>query len=721
MSEVVSALDGTLQTLDTEVEGLETEIASLAEDTGDAFAEACVRLSDADELAQMTDGHFKRIIWTNTTKVTTYSEVDGVISENENRPLGSGFIPCPKHLYLEFGATSARIWLYFYTKNSDGTFTPNWDILSLTASTKVKNYVNSSSITRDVLHDIPEGTYLQASVAVGDVRLYGWDGNRFGLPLCAGSAVVTTSGATDDMYSDGDSGIVFPGNSQYAITAGPKVVLRAGIGVKDGVSTYLSANPAEFYVFPSGYDYFVFRLAVHYGEEEKQTVIGDVSEYVSVACKTENKRLPETATKYTLDAAKEACDFSWVPGANMRVQGGGNPFKAGVRYNGIPYGSGWQIAHYVGWHVSPHTFVNAAADDASILMNEGCGDNNEAPYYSTVCSVFASMVAGWPYPITNDGMSVCPRVQLVRSLTPPIGAIWSNIGKVGGKHCVVPVRTDYTSDGVEIITAYEGLPAVTARTVRYGNIATDADKSGFKVATGEAYYDKYGTAAYHLDAVRDKSNIPYWDTEDVVVTGGDARPYRGDKSTYTSLMDNVMINIKNTSASTLYLADEAGTVTEISINGATQVDVKPHLSGTGIYVVYTDTSDVQESFEYVVAEPVKYRIVDGLVVFDRADWWYAYVQFLPTMNNAYLPGTQCHINIPPREDGDYGEWLSRGEFTGARVAFYRGRYGAYVVPCQKDDTLTLPDAVTQNDALVSAAVKLYVDKKIAELQLASNV
>lgn len=647
-------------------------------------------LEAVDPIARDSDCHFYPLIWTNTTEITTYAETDGVISEHTSKPLGSGIMPCPRNLFFEFADSSSRLWLYFYDLSADGTYTPNWDVLNLTTSTKLKNYLNPE-YGRKAIRDIPDGLYIQFAVAVGDVKVYGWDGESFGPPITSNTSIVTTSGNTNNYMADGNGSVVIPGDARYLVVTDNRAKLRAGIAVKDGVSAYLGSADTEFVVLPGGYDYFMYRLDPNVGEAT--SFAGDASKYVSAVCRMQKNRQTEAAAKYVIDAARKICEFSWVPAAQIRVQGGGKPFYPGVRYNGIPYGSGWQVAHFVGWHVSPHTYINAVADDASIMVAEGLGDGGEAPYYSTVCSAFAVMAAGWPHPVLNDGMAVNPRVKLVRSVVPPIGAVWSNVGKSGGKHCVIPERIDYIGENVRSYSSYEGLPATSMRTTRYSNVTNAGDKTGFKLAAGASYFDAYGAAAYHVDAVRDMSNIPYWDADAAVVTGGAARPYRGDKSVYTSTMESVLINIKDPDATLLLLRIPEGGTYSIDINGETQIDVKKYTISDGIYYVYTNTSVVEESFEYVNVVPYNCTITNGQAVFDRNDFWYAYTKFRTNPGNAYYPHTKdIYVNIPSNSGGDYSDWASVGRCYDVVTVFCKGQYGAYTVPCNTTVINNVPES-----------------------------
>jgi hypothetical protein len=241
------------------------------------------------------------------------------------------------------------------------------------------------------------------------------------------------------------------------------------------------------------------------------------------------------------------------------------------------------------------------------------------------------MAAGFPYPQTNDGFHADPRVELVRSTTPIIGAVWSNIGKEGDKHCVIPERIDYLND-IEAISVYESVPPVSMRTTRYSNITSAIDRSGNRVANGADYYNKYGAAVYHLDAVQDMSNIPYWDADTATVTGGSARPYRGDKSVYTSEMGSVLINIKD-DATELHIEHESGQKYVVGII-SNQIDVRAALRdlnndqnydlADGIWYVWTDTNETKESFEYidVNAKKITGIIRNGKLTLSRNDFWY---------------------------------------------------------------------------------------------------
>lgn len=304
-----------------------------------------------------------------------------------------------------------------------------------------------------------------------------------------------------------------------------------------------------------------------------------------------------------------------------------------------------------------------------------------APYYGTVCSAFATLCDGWPYPQTNAGFVYDPMVTLGWSAVPPLGVVYSDITS----HCAIPERIDHMS-GVDAVSMQESVRPVSGRTTRYSNITPDTDEGKFNASYLDGYFDDYGYTAHHILAT-DMSNAPYADFDDVEIVPGSALPYHGDRCVHTSDDDAVLINIKRDDATAIVLTGPDGFEQTIQfVAGAAQVDVKPYIAQDGIYYIRTDVDSVRASFEYRTVTSVAYTIKDGVISFDDNDFWYAAVD----VEELDDPGNGRVCCMPASQSNDYSDWSRDGHrVTGSYRVFHEGAYGAYVARCSlrnQDDT-----------------------------------
>lgn len=659
-------------------------------------------VANNEKLFSLSNGHFSRIDTTVGHDMPVYKN-NGTATAPEitqtSTISGSDYIKCPKRLYLEFSATTARIYLIFY-KLVDGVFVPDWNILGtgMMTSTGTMNYLNYKSIPALVI-DLPDDEYMQASVDTGvegNVYIYGWDGVRFGPAVSGITQMVASSGETGAFKpSISNGGVVIPGNAVAVICTSGTDALMNIIGVNGKTNTLLeNGSVSRFYVFPGGYEYYMARFAPNYvssSDYEKSVITGELGDRLCVFCEHESEKASARAIR-VLERARNICNLRWTPKADLKVVSRDTDFyRAGVTYNGIPYGGDWALAHFVGWHVSLHTFLAAVNDPDSIFYAEKIGDEKyAAPYYSLVCSAMATLAAGWPYPTTNAGFVYDPNVVISRTNVPPIGSIWSNVTG----HCVIPERIDQFIDGWSV-SAYEQKRPSGMRTTRYSTIGTTNEQDAYNSTQGEAYYDSYGISVHHRFALAEM-NDAYMKFDELNIENGSARPYRGDKSVYTSENEHVLINIKDASAAILYLVQAGDDApVEIEIGAQAQIDVKGYLndSGTGtIYYVYTDTNPTRESFEYVDVSDkiVKFTATGTTLKFSRNDFWYALVYFRGNPWLASKDDARTGCNVPANGVGDYSAWFRDGAvidtergFVPVKAVFYKGTYGAYTVPIQK--------------------------------------
>lgn len=664
-------------------------------------------------LERVSDGHFYKL-HTEASNMMDVWIVDakGQTVKGPATTAGSTFIKCPKYLCIDFKDTSATFHMYFYNF-VNGAYESRWDIVNTTTDGQ-KNRLDVAAVRSEfgAVIEAPAGVFMQVGNFTGEVDIYGWDGVPFGMPLSADVCFPTSNGA-GTLQADGRFGFTVPGDAQIIVSKGDTLLRRIN-GYKDNSPTSLfyaenKEDSIKFYKLPAGYDYFrVFAYTYENGQIGGKTKTGDIFSLVSVAVSTEAEA-PSGGALRVLENCKKINSIKWTPVSNLYTRNSASSFKAGVEYNGLPYGSNWRLAHYIGWHVSPHTFINAANDSESIFFKEKLwSSGNSAPYYGVVCSVFASMCAGLPYPMATGGHFYDPNAYSYFTNKPPIGTMFDDLGAlVSSGHVVIPERVDHMENSVAI-SAYESIVPVSQRTTRYSNVPDDVDLLGGHTASaGDHYYDKYGWAVYNYLANPDLSasfnnegepknrKVPYlgMTAGDLTVIGGSARPYKGDKSVYTSAEkkvtgkdDNgdcvyadtgVPINIKNTAATQLILRHETGSIKNIPVNGRTQIDLvaEKALSGDGIYYVSTDVDDVEESFEYITVTPITYTMVNGVPKLSSKDFWYAVFQM---RGDARFDKNRPVAQLPA---DDYSYLVKNGAVVNKIIgAFGKGTYGAYAIP-----------------------------------------
>jgi hypothetical protein len=95
--------------------------------------------------------------------MNTYKLVDNKVVEDRFIK-GSGYLPCPKNLIPVFSDDNARCYLYFYTKDVNGNYSLNWDVINLATSENRLNYLYDGKVSRGIIRDIPENTYMRIAV-----------------------------------------------------------------------------------------------------------------------------------------------------------------------------------------------------------------------------------------------------------------------------------------------------------------------------------------------------------------------------------------------------------------------------------------------------------------------------------------------------------------------------------------------------------------------------
>lgn len=679
----------------TEAQTANTEAQTARIETQTARDEARYLVNSLkDECADITDGHFKAIPYSFDTRGNYYQETNGVISIRGTLP-SSGIMPAPKNLCLDFGQDSnadstkgAKCFLYFYEKKESGEYELTFNVLDRSTANGIKNFIGASNMESRMIRDIPDNTYMEICKDEGMVELYGWDGEAFGMDVCASCSFPTTTKDEAWLYEQGGSGITVHGKAKHIISNG--AAMKLVHGYKNGDLSVLSGTTKHYFKFPDGYDYFRIRIEPNTANGKYKTLSGNVRDLFNVVAKATEENPISNAVK-VIENCDLVCSLAWTPQKNFIVDKNTSiDFNANVEYNGLLYSGDWEKAHFVGWHVTPHTFINAMNDIDSIAYKETAGENEKKqPYYGIVCSAFATMCDGWEYPQTNAGFFYDPEIEKYYSHKPPLGQIYTDIST----HCVIPCGiTQIGKDS--IVSAYESFKPISAKTTRFMSIAYQDIWHWWNSAAGLDYYNNYGYVVHNPKAKADMSTVPYLKFAEAQITNGNARPYKGDKSVYTSDDKTVKINIKKANAKVLCLKKDGVLIESITIDGASEVDVKEYLPTSGIYSVYTDNDTKEESFEYVTVTPIYYEITgNSLTFYDNKgnttnDFWYADCHFAGIhyfQNGVDENGNPTYekrnVSVPANANGNYSKWFTNGNtITEVNAIFKKGSYGAYVVP-----------------------------------------
>lgn len=588
----------------------------------------------------------------------TVDESGAIVETNDNE-WGTDYMKCPKYLLLNFCDSQARMMLYFYDL-VDGEFIPRWDLLKFVTSDNVINYIGRTT-SRNRIIEIPDGVYMRVSKPVdGDVKLYGWSGVHIGTEM-AGTAYapnVSEETVSDSLtYGTNYTGITIPGNAKMVWLKHGVVLDLIGVD-ESGTKTIIHTNNLRRQVvtLPEGYLYFRATVALKYHAPVESEVVSanslnkgtyaiNLNDEISCLCDFTIQR-PFGRARQVLDYAKEISEIEWQCKKTHDISNRSSQFKEGVTYSGIPYASSWQRPCYFGWHVTKHTFLNAANDPDSVFYTES--GRNGGSGYGSVCSAFATLCAGWPNPVVTRGFLRDPHVRNMITNSPQIGEIMYD----GGGHTVIPETTGEGKKFSEY-TLYESVSPVTLRRSQFDFIDNSAHNT-----RAWSYINPYVYSVHHDKEVGYPNA---YNITDAVITNGSARPNRGDRSVYTS-NDDVLINIKNTGASVCYVqrcAYDADTAEFTSVNeapisvaipaSATQISLdKSSLKDGGFYGVYTNADSKMEYFEYRNTPEATYSMTEDNFVFDAgySDNLLAGLEVADKSTSGVVfdwTGDECHI------------------------------------------------------------------------------
>ena len=646
------------------------------------------------------DKEFYRISISGNSPFEQYSEADGRITGYSGEFRGTDHMPAPKYLLINFTDETSRIMLYFFNK-INGEFIPRWDILDFTSKNGIKNLLSYNN-TRNRVLCIPDNVYMQVCAAAGDgVELYGWNGRHIGCEM-TGTCYMPADhksllrnddiSFSEDIFDRPYTGLTVPGDASLLWCRDASVLYLWGIK-DDGSKDRLLYNTCrQVCSLPEGYAYFRAILSLEYeisgdteGFAEKPTGTKgiDLNDKVSCLCDYTGNR-PEGKAADVIGNAKAITGMEWTAMADKN-QGKGYGYTAGTVYSGIPYSSEWIEPHYLGWHISRHTFMNAANDPDSIFY-EGSARNTFSMGYGLVCSSFASLCCGWPYPVTTYCLLKDPQIYSVCSPSLVPGTLMFN----NAGHCMIG-DTSGSGNGWKEYTLYESVNPMALRRSEFSFIDNDT-------ISNTRYYNYAAPYVYGCHHIKEPDSCSfrsifsirnYYDMLNYSITGGSARPYPGDRSVCTS-KTGVLINIKNSDASKLivnrysYAGGKFGyieKVTEVNINGRKRISLNTSLLEDGAFYGFcTDNDPTVEYIEYrVVPDHYVYRDTGETIIPPDVTFWY--MQFWHTVTRS--DGTE-KIEPPvipyltPEDDVTYSDYRKVYDTHNEKgYIFFKGVLGAY--------------------------------------------
>lgn len=732
-----------------------------AKATGDLIATGDSWERWRQTISEATSGHVMSYFSKNRP-FKSYKKVGDDIIE-DGVVYGTDFIPCQSGdiISLALGNSSTvaagKHYIYFYNANKE----PDWTILCEVddQTGEINKFTNQSlnELNGSQFTGVPAGYYMRVASAAGvdDVRVFVWDGIACGLPLTFQYFGYDDLDNFVSCPSDGSSTTSILGNV-YAVIAKPGYTITDiatyGNGTRTRRTNARMAPTQCMATRPLGSPDLAKDITVVKGynystkEHERVTSTNDISGQFCVIPYTTTSTggvyyvasPPGGQAHYALEKTNDLMNFTWECKRNVNNWSPNTIFKQGVTYNGVPWRSGWLESHFVGWHLTKHTFLNAVNDPDSVFYTQIYSTKGKlmGAYYGFVCSAFGTLAGGFQAPHTNFDLTHNPLVYMTRTSEPELGTPVTN----GVGHCILPIKRIYRGDGnqksvLQIAEASGHLRFMNC----YDAIGSDDD-----IGPG-------GASSFFLRNYQFSCKPKYWSLDtpynisDGTVRNGSARPHRGDQSVYTSNMD-VIINVKDENADRLYYQKYNVTVTrgrisssssdgspmyveipadtpttdygsrQITLRGKTEDNAHTgvELEDGAVYAVWASEGDAQttapsnrEYFEWHDLEPMKanliYDVVNGVLVTD-SEFWYAAVSGWnyndPPMENSHQNG---HYNIVYQAPGkamdgtqlehsdysNYADYIYIKSRDGVFGFFFKGKFGAYYMP--KSLTDDIPD------------------------------
>lgn len=327
--------------------------------------------------------------------------------------------------------------------------------------------------------------------------------------------------------------------------------------------------------------------------------------------------------------------------------------ETGRPFYGVPYSSRWFNSHFVGFEVSPETALNALNDPYSIAYDGGAktytkdettgeitrtyfdpvntnenGINSEisddgGPGYGLVCSAFALLMNGNPYPQTNRGFTFDSGFSIEKTTDINAGMLMINRGMTH----VVMVDEVY-DHGYSLLEATD--PCV-AKTVHTGNL----EKSSYaNSVTNAKFLDDYVYSVKNCDIDGYDKNFTNFDVE---VTESSVCPWRGHKAVYgpwdkTKRGSGIGVTFKDgVTVAKLYLPgknpDNDPGIDLSNASGVHYLDISEYVTIGGTYTIIPGDGSAESYFRYWNRDDVVLNFdADGKAYFSDDDVEYVYVE-----------------------------------------------------------------------------------------------
>lgn len=395
------------------------------------------------------------------------------------------------------------------------------------------------------------------------------------------------------------------------------------------------------------------------------------------------KQLNETSiasysTKTVFDNADKLKNIRWTPVLDGVIPM--QPTSAGAtqlyfnnqEFAGIPYGSDWLFPHFVGWHVSPRTFITAVQNPNSVMYTKYTVPyaGKKAAYYSDVCSSYVSKCLNMPYPMTNETMvnyasDFFDVVPIDHRYTPMPGDILEQYGNTS--HCGI-VRVVKSTEGLplmvgidneqEPITTFFGMYVNAVSALRdYSRIGDDFNyvlrpKTATEKLEGEGYVLPPSIYVPPLYG-------------NVLLDKGDMSVYMQTESVYASVNDDEATQILIYKGGTLTDTLSIDSLSPVVKNGMREVDVTQYCQAEGVYTFSTDKEPKVQTMYRAPQTTIGYDADTRTVTFTGGEGWYICVA--NSENKA--------IQLPC---GDGSVVLPDEIGTPVEMAvFFKHQYGAY--------------------------------------------
>jgi len=643
-------------------------------DTGVIFDSVVFDSEDMD-VRVLSGGNLHKIPASGDSILHPFSSEKKEFLKNSVIENATDYIKCPEYILINIKNKNAGFYLFFFDR-VDGRYVPRWDILFSETKDRGRNFFDSSCGSRVIA--VPDGVYLKACDVSkkNSVEIYGWNGIHTGCEM-AGTAYTLEKKAGSWVEVTLDSrqtGLMVPGEASLIWCR--DALFSEVIGVDDaGNYKMINQGVSQVISLPSGYSYFRIKMVLasqvslaDLSESiiEDATVSGDLNEKISCLCAYSGQK-PYGRAKTVIDTAKSISETEWICRKDTLSLSEGGTFRAGVRYEGIPYSSLWTEPHFYGWHITKHTFINAANDPESVFYSK-TDKNGNGFGYGLVCTSFAELCDGWTYPLSTYCLTRDPNVSVTRSSIPIPGSIMYN----GTGHIVIP-ETSGQGKTFQEYTLYESVSPITLRRSAFSFL-----DNVVKNTRSFSYIDPY---VYVCEHSQSKGIPTVYDITGGEIINGSARPNKGDRSVYTS-DDLIQINIYDEKATACfyqkyYVSGETFVATsEIEkvsfLSGRKKVYLdKEKLEDGAFYAVYTDSDQTKEFFEYHVVHEETYQQSKTNFVFSRNDFWYVLWDESKTVNG------ETFI-IPRIKNKKYSQYFEVYDPKGTEgVMFFKGCFGAY--------------------------------------------